>query len=66
MNAEQEKRIYETISSIVRIDSDMVDVLIWNVLGLLTEEQANELEDVLSIQFEELTNEANAKEKDDE
>jgi len=56
MNAEQEKRIYETISSIVRIDSDMVDVLIWNVLGLLTEEQANELEDVLSIQFEELTN----------
>ena len=41
MNAEQEKRIHEAMSSIVHIDPDMVDVLIWSVLELLTQEQAN-------------------------
>ncbi len=56
MTTEQSNRIHETMSSIVRIDSDMMDVLIWNVLELLTPEQANQLEDVLTIHFEELTN----------
>ena len=56
MNAEQENRIHQTMSSIVQIDPDMVDVLIWSVLELLTQEQANQLEDVLTIHFEELTN----------
>lgn len=55
MNAEQEKRIHEAMSSIVHIDPDMVDVLIWSVLELLTQEQANQLEDVLTNHFEELT-----------
>ena len=56
MKAEQEKRIHEAMSSVVHIDSDMVDVLIWSVLKLLTQEQANQLEDVLTNHFEELTN----------
>jgi hypothetical protein len=56
MNAEQSNRIHETMSSIVRIDSDMMDVLIWNVLDLLTQEQANKLENVLAIELEQLTN----------
>jgi|TARA_R100000406_G_scaffold88327_1_gene73596 hypothetical protein len=51
MNAEQEKRIHEAMSSIVHIDPDMVDVLIWSVLELLTREQANQLEDVLTNHF---------------
>tara|TARA_R100001591_G_scaffold55960_1_gene65764 strand:+ start:404 stop:574 length:171 start_codon:yes stop_codon:yes gene_type:complete len=56
MTSEQENRIHETMSSIVHIDPDMMDVLIWSVLELLTQEQANQLEDVLTIHFEELTN----------
>ena len=56
MNAEQENRIHQTMSSIVQIDPDMVDVLIWSVLELLTKDQANKLEDALAIEFEQLTN----------
>ena len=56
MNAEQEKRIHEAMSSIVHIDPDMVDVLIWSVLELLTQKQADRLEDILTNYFEELTN----------
>ena len=56
MNAEQEKRIHEAMSSIVHIDPDMMDVLIWSVMEMLTQEQANQLEDVLTNHFEELTN----------
>ncbi len=56
MNAKQENRIHEAMSSIIHIDPDMVDVLIWSVLELLTQEQANQLEDVLTNHFEELTN----------
>tara|TARA_R100001440_G_scaffold48423_1_gene68273 strand:+ start:331 stop:495 length:165 start_codon:yes stop_codon:yes gene_type:complete len=48
MSTEQEKRIHESISSIVHIDPEMMDVLMWNVLELLTQEQANQLEDVLT------------------
>ena len=48
MNAEQEKRIHEAMSTIVHIDPDMVDVLIWSVLDLLTQEQVNQLENVLT------------------
>ena len=54
MNAEQEKRIHEAMSSIVHIDPDMVDVLIWSVLELLTREQANQLEDVLTNHIAEI------------
>ena len=56
MNAQQEKRIHEAMSSIVHIDSDMMDVLTWSVLELLTQEQANQFEDVLTNHLEELTN----------
>ena len=56
MNAKQEKRIHEAMSSMVHIDPDMMDVLIWNVLDLLTQDQANKLEDILTIELEQLTN----------
>ena len=54
MDKHQEQRIHEAISSIVHTDPDMMDVLVWEVLELLTEDQANQLEDVLTNHFEEL------------
>ena len=54
MNAEQEKRIHEAMSAIVHIDPDMMDVLTWSVLELLTQEQANQFEDVLTNHIAEI------------
>jgi hypothetical protein len=34
--------------SVVHIHPDMVDVLFWSVLELLTTDQANQLEDILT------------------
>ena len=34
--------------SVVHIDPDMIDVLFWSVLELLTTDQANQLEDILT------------------
>jgi len=48
MNLEQEKLIHEAMLSVVHIDPDMIDVLFWSVLELLTTDQANQLEDILT------------------
>jgi len=45
---EQEKLIHEAMLSVVHIHPDMVDVLFWSVLELLTTDQANQLEDILT------------------
>jgi len=44
----QEKLIHEAMLSVVHIHPDMVDVLFWSVLELLTTDQANQLEDILT------------------
>lgn len=54
MDKYQEQRIHDAITSIVLTDPDMMDVLMWSVLELLTTDQANQLEDVLTNHFAEL------------